>query len=174
MKPVSARSAALLLLFTASLAAARFPAVALALPGGALATDLAEPSPQLRAALIPPPATGEHPARRFEVLFFIALPFSILFSTAIPLLLNQAMGLRAAALTGAAFNSESFTAGWNNAMAVLWVRSDVLFIGINSVLWSGSIALNDYLETREAYGGEKLRRAMDANRIDLTLLRLAF
>lgn len=135
----------------------------------AIAPEVLLPSPSLQAALKPAAAeTGEHPARRFDVIFFIALPFAILFSTLMPTLLSFGTGLRASATAGVPLGLSDFT--WSN----LYLRSDILFIGINSVLWSTSIAVNDYKEGREPLAGEKLRRAMDANRIDLTLLRLAF
>jgi hypothetical protein len=133
----------------------------------AIAPEVLLPSPSLQAAL-KPAETGEHPARRFDVILFIALPFAILFSTLMPTILSFGTGLRASATAGVPLGLSDFT--WSN----LYLRSDILFIGINSVLWSTSIAVNDFQEGREPLAGEKLKRAMDANRIDLTLLRLAF
>ncbi|MBN8218321.1 MAG: hypothetical protein J0L75_16880 [Spirochaetes bacterium] len=132
----------------------------------AIAPDVLLPSPTLKAAVLPD--GGEHPARRFDVIFFIALPFTILFTSLVPGLLGLGTGLRAGIVEKSSVKASEFP--W----ASLYLRSDILFIGINSVLWSASIAINDFQEGRDPLAGDRLRRAMDDSRIDLTLLRMAF
>lgn len=131
-------------------------------------TDLPSPPESLRQSLVPQ-TTAESPLRRADVILFIALPFAILWNTLTQTILNQLVGWR-----GDILNQKSPGGPSLFVFNERGVRSDMLFIAFSSILWSGTIAWNDYLETHHPAQAQTLKDNSGPLGLDLHLLRVAF
>lgn len=138
------------------------PAVAVTTP------PMFMPPESLRQSLVPP-APAESALRRADVLFFIAIPFAVLWNTLTQTILNSVVGLR-----GNLLYNQTFSGASAFVMNDRGARSDVIYIAFSSMLWSGAIAWNDYLETHLPARAAVLREGSVAPGLDLHLLRLKF
>jgi len=114
--------------------------------------------------LIPKKKEGESSFRRAEIIFFIALPFAILYSSGVTRLANR---------NGNLTYSDKRLFGKGNAK-FFFVNHARFFIIINCILWSGNIAFNDFYENLEPDNRESFITAMDGYRMDLNFFRVDY
>ncbi len=111
---------------------------------------------------------GETPFRRFDILFFISLPFAILYSTLADTLFSYATGLKIGIDQKTAISSIPFTYQDSS------INGNVLFIGLNAVLWSSVIAYNDYFEKSDTSREDLFKSFLIKARSDIYFFRSYF
>jgi hypothetical protein len=155
--------------FSQTSALGRLFILALILFSSAQALKLQEPLPLLdlqpeKVAV----ASGETPVRRFDILFFIALPFAILYSTLADTLFSTATGIKIGLDRKSTGSATPFV--YPDAS----VNGNVLFIGMNAVIWSGVIAFNDFYEKEKPLREDYFKNFLSQARSDIYLFRSYF
>lgn len=135
-----------------------------------LQNDLLLPDRALVVNMTPEKNSGETPLRRADIIFFIALPFTILYGTLLTLLLDTSVGLKASVQSGQIYIGKLS----GPAFLPKVLDTNVLFIAANAALWSASIAHNDFFENLAERNREVLAERIDELRFHLNFFRTYF
>lgn len=133
-------------------------------------SDLVVPDRALAANLTPEKKSGQTPLRRADIIFFIALPFTILYGTLLTLVLDYSVGLKGSVESGKIYLGQLT----GPAFLPKVLDTNVLFIAANAALWSASIAHNDFSENLAERNREVLAERLDELRFHLNFFRTYF